>query len=47
MTIVEELERRILLKKQLIEWTQEDIREMEKKLAVEREKIKILNETRK
>ena len=32
MTTIEELKRRILLKKQLVEWTQEDIREMEKKL---------------
>jgi len=31
---IEELKRRILLKKQLVEWTQEDIRELEKRLAL-------------
>jgi uncharacterized coiled-coil protein SlyX len=33
MTTIEELKRRVLLKKQLVEWTQEDIRELEKKIA--------------
>jgi hypothetical protein len=32
MTIIEELRRRILLKRQLVEWTQGDIRELEKKV---------------
>ena len=33
MTQIEELERRIFIKKQLIEWTEEDIKELEKKIA--------------
>lgn len=32
MTMIKELERRIIIKKQLVEWTLEDIQEMEKKL---------------
>jgi len=32
MTIIEEIERRIIIKKQLIEWSEEEIRELEEKL---------------
>lgn len=32
MTKTEELERRILIKKQLIKWTKEDIRDMQERL---------------
>lgn len=35
MTItIEELKRRVVLKKQLVEWTQDDIKEMEHRIAL-------------
>ncbi len=39
MTMIEELERRIAIKKQLIAWTLEDIKEMEMKIEAAKGKI--------
>jgi hypothetical protein len=37
---IEELKRRIIIKKQLVIWTQEEIKEMEERLAKEKGGVK-------